>query len=142
METDRQNCWLVKQEPEAYAFGQLKKDKKTTWDGVRNFQARNYLRLMNKGDPVLFYHSVKIKSIVGLCKVSKAYFPDPTAEEGDWSAVEISYVRDFETPVSLEAIKAEKDLRNIALIKQSRLSVMPLAKVEFTKLCIMGGIAP
>lgn len=123
------NYWLVKQEPEAYSFDDLIKDGKTDWTGVRNFQARNNLRAMKKGDKVLFYHSVSEKSVVGLAEVSREEFTDPTDEK--WIAVEISPLEKFAKTVSLEQIKAEKTLENIALIKQSRLSVMPLTKKEF-----------
>lgn len=121
--------WLVKQEPEAYSFDDLIKDGKTDWTGVRNFQARNNLRAMKTGDKVLFYHSVSEKSVVGLAEVSREEFTDPTDEK--WIAVEIKPVEKFAKTVSLEQIKAEKTLENIALIKQSRLSVMPLTKKEF-----------
>ena len=121
--------WLVKQEPEAYSFDDLIKDGKTDWTGVRNFQARNNLQAMKLGDKVLFYHSVSEKSVVGLAEVSRAEFPDPTDEK--WIAVEIKPVKKFNKPVSLEQIKGEAGLQNIALIKQSRLSVMPLTEGEF-----------
>lgn len=121
--------WLVKQEPEAYSFDDLLKDGKTDWTGVRNFQARNNLRDMKMGDKVLFYHSVSEKAVVGLAEVSREEFTDPTDEK--WIAVEIKPVEKFENTVSLEQIKKEKTLENIALIKQSRLSVMPLSKKEF-----------
>lgn len=123
------NYWLIKQEPEKYSFDDLLKDKKTIWDGVRNYQARNNLQAMKRGDKILFYHSVSEKSVVGLVEVSKENFPDPTDEK--WIAVEIEPVEKFEKPVTLDEIKAEKSLENIALIKQSRLSVMPLTKKEF-----------
>jgi predicted RNA-binding protein with PUA-like domain len=123
------NYWLVKQEPESYSFDDLLKDGKTDWTGVRNFQARNNLRDMKTGDQVLFYHSVSEKSVVGLAMVSRNEFPDPTDEK--WVAVEIKPVEKFAKPVTLETIKAEKSLENIALIKHSRLSVMPLAKDDF-----------
>jgi len=123
------NYWLVKQEPEAYSFDDLIKDGKTDWTGVRNFQARNNLRAMRVGDKVLFYHSVSEKSVVGLAEVSREEFPDPTDEK--WIAVEIKPVEKFAKPVSLDRIKAEKSLESIALIKQSRLSVLPLTEAEF-----------
>jgi predicted RNA-binding protein with PUA-like domain len=123
------NYWLVKQEPEAYSFDDLMKDGKTDWTGVRNFQARNNLRAMSVGDLVIYYHTGKEKSIVGVAKVSRAAFPDPTDEK--WIAVEISPVEKLARAVSLEQVKAEKSLENIALIKQSRLSVMPLTEAEF-----------
>ena len=121
--------WLVKQEPEAYSFDDLLKDGKTDWTGVRNFQARNNLREMKIGDKVLFYHSVSEKAVVGLAEVSREEFTDPTDEK--WIAVEIKPVEKFVKTVSLEQIKSVKTLENIALIKQSRLSVMPLSKKEF-----------
>lgn len=123
------NYWLVKQEPEKYSFDDLLKDSATAWDGVRNFQARNNLRLMRMGDQVLFYHSVSEKSVVGLAEVSRQEFPDPADEK--WICVEIKPVGKFAKVVTLEQIKAEKTLENVGLIKQSRLSVMPLAKSEF-----------
>ena len=123
------NYWLVKQEPAAYSFDDLLKDGRTDWTGVRNFQARNNLQSMRTGDKVLFYHSVSEKSIVGLAEVSKEQFPDPT--DGKWVAVEIAPVGKLAKPVTLDQIKAEKTLENIALIKQSRLSVMPLTAAEF-----------
>ena len=123
------NYWLVKQEPEAYSFNDLVKDGRTDWTGVRNFQARNNLQAMRRGDKILFYHSVSEKSVVGLAEVSRAEFPDPSDEK--WVAVEIKPVEKFAKPISLAQIKAEKSLENIALIKQSRLSVLPLTKAEF-----------
>lgn len=123
------NYWLVKQEPEAYSFDDLLNDGKTDWTGVRNFQARNNLRAMKTGDQVLFYHSVSEKAVVGLAEVSREEFTDPSDEK--WIAVEIAPIEKFAKSVSLDKIKAEKTLENIALIKQSRLSVMPLTKSEF-----------
>ena len=123
------NFWLVKQEPETYSFDDFLKDGKTDWTGVRNYQARNNLREMKAGDKVLFYHSGAEKSVVGLAKVSREEFTDPTDEK--WIAVEIKPVGKLAKPVTLEQIKAEKSLENIALIKQSRLSVLPLTKTEF-----------
>ena len=123
------NYWLVKQEPEKYSFDDLVKDGKTIWDGVRNYQARNNLREMKKGDKVLFYHSVSEKSVVGMAEVERGNFTDPADEK--WLAVEIKASEKFEKPVTLEQIKEDKKLQDIALIKQSRLSVMPLKKSEF-----------
>lgn len=131
------NYWLVKQEPEAYSFDDLIKDGKTDWTGVRNFQARNNLRAMKIGDQVLFYHSVSEKSVVGLAEVSREEFPDPLDEK--WIAVEIKPIKKFAKPVTLEQIKAEKGLQNIALIKQSRLSVMPLTEDEFDLILKLAG---
>lgn len=123
--------WMVKQEPEAYSFDQLLKDKTTDWTGIRNFQARNNLREMRVGDKVLFYHSVSEKAVVGLAEVSREAFADATGEEGKWIAVEIKAIRKFEKRVPLDEIKQNADLQNIALIKQSRLSVIPLSENEF-----------
>lgn len=121
--------WLVKQEPEAYSFDDLIKDGSTDWTGVRNYQARNNLRAMKNGDKILFYHSVSEKAVVGIAEVSREEFIDPTDEK--WIAVEIKPIEKLQNPVTLEQIKAEKTLENIALIKQSRLSVMPLTKAEY-----------
>ena len=123
------NSWLVKQEPEKYSFDNLIADGKTVWDGVRNYQARNNLRDMKTGDKVLFYHSVSEKAVIGLAEVSKENFSDPTDDK--WLAVEIQPLEKFAKPVTLDEIKARKSLQNVALIKQSRLSVMPLKEAEF-----------
>ncbi|HEY0458885.1 MAG TPA: EVE domain-containing protein [Pyrinomonadaceae bacterium] len=123
------NYWMVKQEPEAYSFDDLIADGKTDWTGVRNFQARNNLRAMRAGDKVLFYHSVSEKAVVGLAEISREEFTDPTDDK--WIAVEIKPLEKFAEAVSLEQIKSEKSLAGIALIKQSRLSVLPLTAKEF-----------
>jgi predicted RNA-binding protein with PUA-like domain len=128
------NFWLVKQEPEAYSWSTFLKDGKTAWTGVRNFQARNNLRAMKKGDWVLFYHSVSEKQVVGLARVEKESYPDPTADEGDWVAVDLAPVKTLKMPVSLEVIKADKLLREIPLVKQSRLSVTSLTASQFKRL--------
>ncbi len=124
--------WLVKQEPEAYSFDDLMRDGKTDWTGVRNFQARNNLRDMKLGDKVLFYHSISEKSVVGITEVSREEFPDPLDEK--WIAVELKPLEKFKKPVTLADIKASKMLENIALVKQSRLSVMPLQDFEFDEI--------
>ena len=124
------NYWLVKSEPEAYSFADLIRDKKTDWTGVRNYQARNHLRKMKKGDAVFVYHSVSEKAVVGIAEVTKEAFTDSTAEEGDWSCVELKAVRAFKSPVSLERLKSHPILKEMPLIRQSRLSVMPLTKEE------------
>ncbi len=129
--------WLVKQEPEAYSWNDFVREGLTKWTGVRNFQARNNLRAMRKGDAVLFYHSVSEKAVVGIAQVTREAFPDPTAEEGDWSAVELKPVRVLKMPVTLEQIKAAPKLREIALLRNSRLSVQPLGKAEFDLICRM-----
>lgn len=125
------NYWLVKTEPEKYAWSDLQRDGQTTWDGVRNFQARNNLQAMQEGDLVLYYHSVSEKSIVGVAKVAKAAYPDPTSDDPRWLAVTLVPERPFATPVTLDQIKKEDRLQNIALLRQSRLSVMPLTPEEF-----------
>ena len=122
--------WLVKSEPEAYSMSDLIREGKTDWTGVRNYQARNHLRAMKKGDLVFLYHSVTEKAVVGIAQISKEAFADQTAEEGDWSCVEIKPVRSFKVPVTLEMIKAHPLLKEIPLIRQSRLSVMPLLASE------------
>ncbi len=131
------NHWLVKQEPEAYSWDDFMRDGRTEWTGVRNFQARNNLRAMHKGDAVFYYHSVSEKAVVGIAEVTREAFPDPTAKEGDWSAVELKPVRLLKKAVTLEEIKAEPKLREIALLRNSRLSVQPLGKAEFDLICRM-----
>ena len=130
--------WLVKQEPEKYPWTQFVKDKGTYWDGVRNYQARNNLRAMKKGDLVMYYHSVSEKAVVGVAKVTGEAYPDPTAKEGDWSVVDLKPVKVMAEPVTLERIKADAKLTGIALIKQSRLSVMPLRASEFRRVLQLG----
>lgn len=123
--------WLIKSEPEAYGWDDLEKDKSTVWDGVRNFQARNYLKQMKKKDNVLYYHSVKEKAVVGIAEVSKESFPDPTTEDDRWVAVEIKPVRKLKKAVTMDKMKTVKALAEIALFKQSRLSVMPLSEEAY-----------
>ena len=132
------NFWLVKQEPEAYSWSTFVKEGKTAWTGVRNFQARNHLRAMKKGDFVLYYHSVSEKQVVGVARVERESYPDPTATEGDWSAVDLVPVRDLRKPVSLQTIKADKILAQIPLVKQSRLSVTPLTEAQFRRITVLG----
>ena len=122
--------WLVKSEPSVYAFATLVRDKKTRWDGVRNFEARNNLRAMKKGDTLLYYHSNEGKEIVGIAKVTKEAYPDPTAEEGDWSAVGVAPVKKLAKPVNLATIKAHPLLSKMALVKKSRISVVPVTDAE------------
>jgi predicted RNA-binding protein with PUA-like domain len=129
------NYWMVKQEPEAYSFDDLVAEGKTDWTGVRNFQARNNLKAMKKGDKVFFYHSVTEKAVVGIAEVSKEAYPDPTDEK--WIAVEIKPVKKVKKPVTLEAVKANAALANIALVRQSRLSVIPLTKDEYEEVLSM-----
>jgi predicted RNA-binding protein with PUA-like domain len=129
-----QRFWMVKQEPAAYSWNDLLRDGKTEWTGVRNFQARNNLRAMKLGDPVLFYHSVSEKAVVGVAKVTREARPDPTAEEGGWESVEIAPQRSLKRPVTLPEIKANSHLQKISLVRQSRLSVLPLTKEEFEEI--------
>ena len=130
------NYWIVKQEPESFSWATLVKDGRTDWTGVRNFQARNHLRAMKKGDSVLFYHSGEEKQIVGLAKVEKEAYADRTAEEGDWSAVDIVPVKALKRPVTLQQLKADKVLKEMKLVRQSRLSVSPVTEEQFER--IMG----
>jgi predicted RNA-binding protein with PUA-like domain len=130
--------WLVKSEPETFSWGDLVRDGHACWDGVRNFQARNNLQQMQPGDLVLFYHSVSEKAVVGIAKVDKTAYPDPTADDAKWVAVDLVPFRDFKDPVTLEQIKQDKRLENIALLRQSRLSVMPLKPEEFDVLLALG----
>jgi predicted RNA-binding protein with PUA-like domain len=136
------NYWLVKSEPEAYAWSQLVADRRTAWTGVRNFQARNHLRTMRRGDAVLVYHSVTEKQIVGLARVDRVAYPDPTAEAGDWSCVDLTPVMALVKPVALEAIKADKLLQDMALVKQSRLSVTPLTPAQYARLLDLADTRP
>jgi len=130
--------WLVKSEPEAYSWGDFVKDKRTSWTGVRNYQARNNLQAMKKEDMVLFYHSVSEKAIVGLAQVDTEAYPDKTTDDPRWLTVDLVPVRDFKNPVSLDVIKKDNRLENIALLKQSRLSVMPLRPEEFEVILSLG----
>ncbi|MCE6990043.1 EVE domain-containing protein [Dyadobacter sp. CY323] len=125
------NHWLVKSEPSAYPWDQLVKEKEGMWDGVRNYAARNNLMAMKVGDPVLFYHSNEGKEVVGLAKVSKEHYPDPTAKEGDWVVVNVVPVEKFPKTVTLAQIKADERLKEMALVKLSRLSVVPVKPAEF-----------
>jgi predicted RNA-binding protein with PUA-like domain len=122
------NYWLIKTEPGTYSWYDLVKDKKTTWDGVRNFQARNNLKAMKKGDITFFYHSGEDKAIIGTAKVSKEFFPDPKDKE--WIAVEITIERMLTKPITLAQVKADKQLSNMALVRNSRLSVQPVKNEE------------
>jgi predicted RNA-binding protein with PUA-like domain len=132
------NYWLVKSEPESYSWSQFLQDKKTAWTGVRNFAARLNLRAMKKGDAVFFYHSVTGKEVVGLAKVVKEHYPDATAEEGDWSCVDLAPDKTFKKTVTLETIKADKILREMKLVRQSRLSVSPVTVEQAERLLALG----
>jgi predicted RNA-binding protein with PUA-like domain len=132
------NYWLVKQEPEEFGWPEFVAEKGTAWTGVRNFAARNHLRAMRRGDQVLFYHSVIGKEIVGIAEVAREGYPDPTAEEEGWVCVNLRPVRPLAHPVSLEQIKADKLLKEMPLIKQSRLSVMPVSSEQFGHILRLG----
>ena len=123
--------WLVKQEPSKYSWEEFLKDKKTYWDGVRNYQARNNLQAMKKGDQVFFYHSVVGKQIVGIAQVTREYYPDPTTDDPAWVVVDLKPIKSLKVPVTLAQIKSHPKLNEIALVKQSRLSVIPLTQSEF-----------
>lgn len=138
MATPSKACWLVKQEPEKYSWEQFLKDKKTLWDGVRNFQARNNLRAMKKGDTVFFYRSVTDPAVVGISEVAREAYPDPSATEGDWVAVDLKPVQTLKKPVLLSEIKANAKLSKMPLVRQSRLSVSPVSPVEFSEILKLG----
>ncbi len=133
------NHWLVKQEPSTYPFSRFLQEKKVVWDGVRNYQARNFLRQMKKGDRVLYYHSVDQRAVVGTAKVSRTAFPDPTAPQGeDWTSVELSVDRILKNPVTLDQLKADRRFRDLLLLRQSRLSVMPVPPKIFSAILSLG----
>jgi predicted RNA-binding protein with PUA-like domain len=130
--------WLVKSEPESYSWSDLVKDGKTSWTGVRNFQARNNLRAMKKGDLVAFYHSVTDKQIVGIAKVVAEAYPDKTAKEGDWSTVDLAPEKALKRPISLAEIKADATLKSMALVRLSRISVVSVAENEWNRIAALG----
>jgi predicted RNA-binding protein with PUA-like domain len=130
--------WLVKQEPESYPWEAFRREGRTVWSGVRNYQARNNLKGMRRGDPVLYYESGDSKSVAGIAKVAKAAFADPTAEEPGWVAVELEAGRALARRVSLAQIRAEPSLSKILLLRNSRLSVVPLAPAEFERIVALG----
>jgi predicted RNA-binding protein with PUA-like domain len=130
--------WLVKQEPKEYPWRELVREGGCSWEGVRNYQARNQLRSMRAGDLVLYYHSVQGKEVVGIAKVKREAYPDPTAERGDWSAVDLIPVKTIAKPVSLADIKADPVLFRMPLIRQSRLSVMPVTAEQFRRVLELG----
>jgi predicted RNA-binding protein with PUA-like domain len=131
--------WLVKQEPSKYPFSLFLKEKTTIWDGVRNYQARNFLRAMKVGDSVLYYHSVDEKAVVGLAQVLATAFPDPTSPKGeDWSSVKLKAVRAFAHPITLDQLKADKKFSDLLLLRQSRLSVMPIPAKLFSAIVRLG----
>ena len=130
--------WLVKQEPDAYAWSALIADGQTAWTGVRNFQARNNLRAMKAGDFVLYYHSNIGKEIVGVAKVVREAYADPTADEGDWSCVDLAPAKPLKQPVTLDQLKADAVTKDMPLIRQSRLSVMPIGETVFRRVLELG----
>lgn len=129
--------WLVKSEPFKYSWDQFVKDGQTLWDGVRNYAARNHLRTMKKGDQVLFYHSNEGLEVVGIAKVAKEAYQDPTTEETAWVVVDLKPYKKLKRPVTLQEMKKEKMLSNVPLIRIPRLSVMPLTELEFSKIIEM-----
>jgi len=132
------NFWLVKQEPSSYSWSDFTSEGKTNWTGVRNYAARNNLRRMRRGDEVFFYHSGIEKAVVGIAKVTRGAYPDPTASEGDWSAVDLVPIKALRRPVTLRQIKEAPRLKKIQLVRQSRLSVMPVTGGEFRAIVLMG----
>jgi predicted RNA-binding protein with PUA-like domain len=132
--------WLMKSEPEAYSWQQLSKDKKTGWTGVRNYQASNNMKAMKTGDQAFFYHSNEGREIVGVMTIGKTYHPDPTDETGRFGMVEVVYGTPFKKAVTLAEIKIHDKLKNMAFVKQSRLSVSPVTADEWKTVCKMGGI--
>jgi len=123
------NYWLMKTEPGTFSWGDLVHDKKAVWDGVRNYQARNNLMSMKKGDFAFIYHSMDDKAVIGIAEITREHFPDP--KDKDWAAVEIKPVKKLKNPVTLGTIKKEKRLADMVLVKNSRLSVQPVKKEEF-----------
>ena len=134
------NYWLIKSEPFKYSWDQFTKDKKTCWDGVRNYAARNNLKAMKKGDLALFYHSNEGLCIVGIAKVVKEHYQDPTTEETAWVSVDFAPYKTLKKPVTLAEIKADKFLQNMQLVKLSRLSVGIVKPEEFDKILLLGGM--
>jgi predicted RNA-binding protein with PUA-like domain len=132
------NFWLVKQEAFSYSWSDFVAEGQTSWTGVRNYTARNNLRKMRKGDEVLFYHSGKEKAVVGIAKITHRAYPDPTATGGDWSAVDLAPIKSLGRPITLRQIKSHPRLKQIQLVRQPRLSVLPMAAAEFRAIVLMG----
>lgn len=130
--------WLVKSEPVKYSWEKFNKEGRTFWDGVRNYQARNNLREMKEGDLVLFYHSNDGKEVVGIAKVVKEAYQDPTTDDKNWVVVDLSPVETLKNPVTLETIKADERLKDVGLVRQGRLSVMGLKREEFDRIVELG----
>lgn len=131
------NYWLVKSEPDVFGWDNLVKDKIAIWDGVRNYQARNNLRFMKKGDYVLFYHSQTTKDVVGLAEVVQEFFQDPTTDNPNWVSVKLAPVKKFVEPVTLAQLKANEKIKELIMLRNGRLSVMPVAKNEFNEIVKM-----
>jgi predicted RNA-binding protein with PUA-like domain len=131
--------WLVKSEPESYSWDDLVKDGKTAWTGVRNYQARNNLRAMKTGDPVIFYHSVSDKEMVGIAKVAAEAYPDKTAKEGDWSCVDIAPSKPLKKRIHLNQTKTDSALKEMALVKNSRISVTPVTEAQYKRILELAG---
>ncbi|MGK7392039.1 MAG: EVE domain-containing protein [Candidatus Cyclobacteriaceae bacterium M2_1C_046] len=134
------NYWLIKSEPNTYSWNDLEKDNRTFWDGVRNYQARNNLKAMKKGDLALFYHSVNEKAVVGIAKIVKEHYQDPGTDDDRWVAVDIEPFKKLKKPVTLDEIKADEQLENMVLIKNSRLSVQPVKVEEFDLIVSKGKV--
>ena len=130
--------WLVKQEPETFSLDDLFAAGQTDWSGVRNFQARNNLRAMKNGDRAIFYHSGKEKAAVGVAEIIREAYPDPTAKEGDWVAVDLKPVAKFARPVTIAEMRSDSELTDLKLLRQTQLSVMPISRQEFDRLVKLG----
>jgi predicted RNA-binding protein with PUA-like domain len=130
--------WLIKSEPYKYPYSQLEQDRRTSWEGVRNHEARNHLRGMKRGDFALYYHSNEGKEIVGVARVAREAYPDPTASDGDWSAVDVEPFAPLKAPVTLAAVKASARLKEMLLVRRSRISVVPVTPAEFKEVLKMG----
>lgn len=130
------NYWLVKSEPETYSWDDLVREKRAVWDGVRNYQARNHLKEMEKGDQVFIYHSADVKAIIGIAQVAKAGYPEP--KDDAWVAVDLTPVAKLKNPITLAQIKADKKLANMVLVRSSRLSVQPVKEDEFEYILALG----
>lgn len=134
------NYWLIKSEPHTYSFAQMKSDKKTMWDGVRNYQARNFMKEMRKGDIALFYHSGKDRQVVGEVEIVKEFYQDPTTEDTNWVVVDVKYKRTLTNPVNLADIKSKKELSEMHLVRNSRLSVSSVSKKEYESIIKMSEV--
>ena len=134
------NYWLIKSEPHTYSFAQMKSDKKTMWDGVRNYQARNFMKEMRKGDIALFYHSGKDRQVVGEVEIVKEFYQDPTTEDTNWVVVDVKYKRTLTNPVNLADIKSKKELSEMHLVRNSRLSVSSVSKKEYDSIIKMSEV--